>query len=915
MGMKQTFLPLILLTSLAWSAPGGLVARYGFADGAALGHDSHGTRHMACTGGASERSPKGPAAAFDGDGGMELAAAECPAFRSGFGLDFWLRLDDMTGPMLVAGRDGQFLLRLDPLQENGRLSLFIRGDTWEPRLRGPRLNKGQWYHVQAGWNGRQMVLQVGDSVARQQRRLRMRPTTAPFLLGKKLEWGSPLKGALADVQVLAPPPTSWFKATPVERVAGARLKVFEVDNAYPRAGRPETVNLRLRADQGQPATQVMLQTGPGLALSGRATRPVPALGPNESAELTWQVQAKAPGNYALVLTDKGGVTQRRQVQFRPSVPQRKLAYVPPPEPVKTEVLVGAQMCPLWKEGARRAVWEPIVPWEKRKPLLGWYDEGDPEVMDWEIKWSLDHGISFFVYCWYRTSQGGPVEHKLGHGIHDGLFRSRYGDKFKFSIMWENQGRGTSGISSEEDFLQNLLPFWLKTYFKRGTYLVIDGKPLLYIYRPEFLVNDLGSIAKVRQALDKARAACRDAGFKGLTLLGEYRGSNPKHLQLLVDLGIDCSFAYCWPLPGSPSSEKAVGMQEEILRERRKTNILPEMINVSMGWDSRPWHPSASIWRHTPADFAEACKRALKATKEYPEGSLSRRVVILDNWNEYGEGHYLAPHRQYGFGYLDAVREAFAPNAPHEHQDLTPADVGLGPYDSLYQTARREDERILRLLTAKPQKAVQEEGLVAYWSFDGQGDVDVAVDQSGHGLGARLRKTALVPGKAGRALVCAGGSAQTSKNPALFPEHLTISCWIRTDEAKQSDRWFVNSIYGGTTDSGFRLGMTGGGRLCWGVPETEWSHHLAAKEPLPLGRWVHVAATADNQAMRIYMDGKEVAKTERSVPVGAPLGRHLTLGNYEHQHRAHFIGLLDEVRLYDRVLTPAQIETLAKPAAR
>ena len=911
MSMKQAVLPLILFASLAWSAPASLVARYGFADGAALGRDTTGKRDMTCTGGKSTPGPAGLAVVFSGDGGMELAAAECPAFRSGFGLDFWLRLDDMTGPMLVAGRDGQFMLRLDPLRENGRLSLYIWNKTWEPRLRGPRLNQGQWYHVQAGWNGNQMILKVGDSIARQQRRLRMGPTAAAFLLGKGLEWGSPLKGALADVQVLAPAPASWFKAVPVERLAEARVEVFEVANAYPRAGRPETVSLRLRADQSQPAAQVVLKAGQGLAISGRATRAVPALEPNESAELTWQVQTKMTGSYALALTDGSGVTRQRQVQFHPSIPQRKLAYVPPPKPVKTEVLVGAQMCPLWKEGARRAVWEPIVPWEKRKPVLGWYDEGDPAVMDWEIKWCLDHGISFFIYCWYRANQGGPVEHNLGHGIHEGLFRSRYGDKFKFAIMWENQGKGTSGVSSEEDLLQNLLPFWIKTYFQRGNYLVLDGKPLLYIYRPEFLVNDLGSIAKVRQALDKARAACRDAGFEGLTLLGEYRGSNPKHLQRLVDLGIDCSFAYCWPLPGSPSSEKAVGMQEEILKERRKTSILPEMINVSMGWDSRPWHPSASIWRHTPADFAEACKRALAATKAYPEGSLSRRVVILDNWNEYGEGHYLAPHREYGFGYLDAVREAFAPNAPRKHTDLTPADVGLGPYDSLYQTARRENERTIRLLSAKPAQPVQEEGLVAYWSFDDEGDAGVAVDQSGHGLGARLRKATLVPGKVGKALVCAGGSGQTNKDPKLFPERVTVSCWIRTDEAKQSDRWFLNSIYGGTTDSGFRLGVSNGGRLCWGVPETAWSHHLTAEEPLPLGRWVHVAATADNQVMRIYMDGKEVARTERTVPVGVPLGRHLTLGNYEHQHRAHFIGLLDEVRIYDRVLTPAQIGVLRK----
>jgi len=840
---------------------------------------------------------------------MELDAGQCPPFRSGFGLDLWLRLDDLTGPMLVAGRDGQFLLRLDPLREHGRLSLYVRGESWEPRLRGPRLLKDKWYHVQTGWNGQQMVLKVGESVARQQRRLRMGRNRSPFLLGKGLEWGSPLKGALADVRVFSPPPASWFKAAPVERLARARVEVFEVENAHPRAGRLETVTLRVKADQQQPAGRVTLAPDRGVQLLDDATCAVQAFGPGGSVALTWRVRAEKPGIYGFTLTDAANLSLKRRVLFHPRVPQQKSTYVPEPEPVQTEVLVGAQMCPLWKEGARRAVWQPIVPWPKRKPVLGWYDEGDPAVMDWEIKWCLDHGISFFVYCWYRTSQGGPVEQKLGHGIHDGLFRSRYRDRFKFAIMWENQQKGRSGVASEDDFLRNLLPFWIETYFKHSSYLVLDGKPLLYIYRPEYLVSDLGSVAKVHQALSKARAACRAAGFEGLTLLGEYRGNSRKHLQLLVDLGLDYSFAYCWPLLGSPSSSRAVAMQDTIWRERREMNIIPEMINVSMGWDSRPWHPSASIWRHTPTDFAEACKRALAATRAYPEGSLSRRVVLLDNWNEYGEGHYLAPHRQYGFGYLDAVREALAPQAPREHVDLTPADVGLGPYDTLYQNARREDERILRLLATQPKTPVTGEGLIACWFFDGEGGADVAVDQSGHGLGARLRNAKLAAGKRGQALVCDGACAQAAPNPKLFPQQLTLSCWIKTDQANQNDRWFVNSVYGGTTDSGYRLGLNAG-RLCWGVPETSWSHHLRAKQPLPLGRWVHAAATADSKTMRIYMDGREVAETARSVPVGAPLGRPLTLGNYEYQHRAHVQGLLDEVRLYDRVLTPARIADLA-----
>jgi hypothetical protein len=58
------------------------------------------------------------------------------------------------------------------------------------------------------------------------------------------------------------------------------------------------------------------------------------------------------------------------------------------------------------------------------------------------------------------------------------------------------------------------------------------------------------------------------------------------------------------------------------------------------------------------------------------------LFTLDNWNEWGEGHYLAPHVTDGFGYLDAVREVFTrcDNAP-DHR--LPAELGLGPYDAGY----------------------------------------------------------------------------------------------------------------------------------------------------------------------------------------------------------------------------------------
>ncbi len=118
-------------------------------------------------------------------------------------------------------------------------------------------------------------------------------------------------------------------------------------------------------------------------------------------------------------------------------------YVPEPKPclAKTPYLLGVQSCNLWREGISYAGWEYIHPYAAhRKPYLGWYDEGNPEETDWEIKWQVEHGIGFEMHCWYRPNNA--INHPIkdgvmDHGIVGGLFNARYSRLTKFAIMYTN----------------------------------------------------------------------------------------------------------------------------------------------------------------------------------------------------------------------------------------------------------------------------------------------------------------------------------------------------------------------------------------------------------------------------------------------------------------------------------------------
>ena len=403
--------------------------------------------------------------------------------------------------------------------------------------------------------------------------------------------------------------------------------------------------------------------------------------------IQWRIEADEAIQCELRLDIKANgktvATASLPMSFLPPVSIGAQPYIPEPSPATTPVLIGAHHCPLWETDKPR-MWDNVLKHPERTPALGFYAQDNPEIADWETKWAVEHGISFFVYCWYRTSQGEAVKTQFSSAIHDAFFKSKFVDKMKFTIMWENQSRGKAGVADERDLMTNLLPFWMDNYFTHSSYLKVDNKPVLFIYRPEFLVQDLGGVENVARAFDLMRRACRERGFAGLTILGEYRYLDPSHLELMKSLSLDYSFAYCWHIRNNPTPAQAIRAQMDYLAKTQDLQILPQIATVSQAWSG--WKDEGSIWKIPPGDYEMLLREARDFIATFPAGELGNRMLLLDNWNEWGEGHYIAPYREYGFGYLDAVRNVFAES--HEpHVDLIPEDIGMGPYDTAFRERR------------------------------------------------------------------------------------------------------------------------------------------------------------------------------------------------------------------------------------
>ena len=350
-------------------------------------------------------------------------------------------------------------------------------------------------------------------------------------------------------------------------------------------------------------------------------------------------------------------------------------YVPQPKPATSEKIVAAHYYAAWKKDAALVHhgFDDLHDYPARTPLQGYYDGESPEEADWEVKWALEHGVNCFIHCWYRLKDnvGKPVTPsalRLGEGLHEGLFQSRYGDQIRFAIMFEVQNRW--GATNATDMTENLMPFWLDAYFTRGNYLLIDNKPVLFVYDFQNQLRDsFANAGEQRKTFDACREMARQRGFDGMLFAIEYRFDDLSVEQDYFDRGYDFIFPYCWSWEKpDPDADYIIDRQLECNRRRLERDPAHYVAAASCMWDPSPRFKTMpamynersfpSLWKLCPEDFRKVLNGVRKLMDAAPQDSIGARMLLLDNWNEWDEGHYILPGIEYGFGYLQAVREEF-----------------------------------------------------------------------------------------------------------------------------------------------------------------------------------------------------------------------------------------------------------------
>lgn len=299
---------------------------------------------------------------------------------------------------------------------------------------------------------------------------------------------------------------------------------------------------------------------------------------------------------------------------------------------------------------------PNVSWLDREPMLGCYAEENVKVAEQHIAWASQYGITLFAYDWYWDGKATSLNHAI-----DNYLGASNNSKLKFSILWANHSDVPKNLTEFDD----MVAYWLKQYLTHPQFYKIDGKPVVFVFSNGQLETDAKKFGwSAHSLLMRANDIARSGGLPGIFFVAT-TNARPSNI-IEEDLGRQGFSAYSgWNYVVSKDSSKVADYQSMVdtyldFYESAKSakGTLPYIVPASPGWDSRPWHGTNAIVRtdSTPEKFQQMLLGAKHLLGSKQSGILD--ILMIEAWNEFGEGAYIEPPKKWGYEYLQVINSTF-----------------------------------------------------------------------------------------------------------------------------------------------------------------------------------------------------------------------------------------------------------------
>jgi len=213
-------------------------------------------------------------------------------------------------------------------------------------------------------------------------------------------------------------------------------------------------------------------------------------------------------------------------------------------------------------------------------------------------------------------------------------------------------------------------------------------------------------------------------------------------------------------------------------------------------------------------------------------------------------------------------------------------------------------------------AQSDTGPVAWWKFD-EGSGTTAADASGSGNTSTLVSPSWTSGKIGSGALTFGGTKLGTVSGSgslanLYVTGLTVSAWIKPTSSTGG-----RIIDKDNNDVGWFFGTTNAGQINFtSDQDTTGVTALTSSTSIALNTWQHVLMTWDGTAgsahVHLYINGVNADGTGTSGtgPEQTDSATPLSIGNRQVDSARPFTGSIDDVRIYNRVLSTTEIQALA-----
>jgi hypothetical protein len=190
------------------------------------------------------------------------------------------------------------------------------------------------------------------------------------------------------------------------------------------------------------------------------------------------------------------------------------------------------------------------------------------------------------------------------------------------------------------------------------------------------------------------------------------------------------------------------------------------------------------------------------------------------------------------------------------------------------------------------------GLLSWWPGDGN-----ANDIQGNNDGSLLEGATFAPGLVGRAFSFdgIGHMSAPATNLPIDDGDRTMDLWVKVNVFYEGEAFFAAYGKFDAPDQAYYLG-TAGKTLFF----SQWGQNIWGPELVP-DRWYHVAVASSGSLITLYLDGKAV--NSGNLRINTPGRTQLFIGNLPGDSSKRLNGLIDEVDVFNRALSAAEIKSI------